>query len=41
MKLELLQDMPSKIIKWAKSHNIQIHTDAVQAVGKINVDFED
>ncbi len=36
----VLQDMP-KIIKWAKSHNIQIHTDAVQAIGKINVDFEE
>ena len=36
----VLQDMP-KIIKWAKSHDIQIHTDAVQAIGKINVDFEE
>ena len=36
----VLQDMP-KIIKWAKAHNIQVHTDAVQAVGKINVDFEE
>ena len=36
----VIQDMPA-IIKWAKSHNIQIHTDAVQAIGKINVDFEE
>ena len=36
----VIQDMPT-ITKWAKSHNIQIHTDAVQAVGKINVDFEE
>ena len=36
----VLQDMP-KIVKWAKAHNIQVHTDAVQAVGKINVDFEE
>jgi cysteine desulfurase len=36
----VIQDMP-KIIKWAKSRNIQIHTDAVQAIGKINVDFEE
>ena len=36
----VIQDMPT-IIKWAKSHNIQIHTDAVQAIGKINVDFEE
>ena len=35
-----IQDMPS-IINWAKSNNIQIHTDAVQAVGKINVDFSE
>jgi len=35
----VIQDMPA-IIKWAKSNNIQIHTDAVQAIGKINVDFE-
>ena len=39
-EIGVLQDMP-KIIKWAKSHNIQIHTDAVQAIGKINVDFEE
>jgi cysteine desulfurase len=36
----VIQDMPT-ITKWAKSHNIQIHTDAVQAIGKINVDFEE
>jgi|TARA_B110000014_G_scaffold263507_1_gene260481 cysteine desulfurase len=36
----VIQDMPS-IINWAKSNNIQIHTDAVQAVGKINVDFSE
>ena len=36
----VIQDMPT-ITKWAKSHNILIHTDAVQAVGKINVDFEE
>jgi cysteine desulfurase len=35
----VIQDM-SKIIKWAKSHKVLIHTDAVQAVGKIEVDFE-
>ena len=35
----VIQDMPS-IIKWAKNNNIQIHTDAVQAIGKMNVDFE-
>ena len=36
----VIQDMPT-IVKWAKYHNIQIHTDAVQAIGKTNVDFEE
>tara|TARA_B100000768_G_scaffold104660_1_gene97214 strand:- start:97 stop:1236 length:1140 start_codon:yes stop_codon:yes gene_type:complete len=35
----VIQDMPG-IIKWAKEQNIKIHTDAVQALGKINIDFE-
>ena len=34
-----IQDMPS-IVKWAKEQNIQTHTDAVQALGKIDIDFE-
>ena len=36
----VIQDLAA-ISKWAKSNNIQIHTDAVQAIGKINVDFEE
>ena len=35
----VIQDMPS-IVKWAKEQNIKIHTDAVQALGKIDIDFE-
>ena len=35
----VIQDMPS-IVKWAKEQNIQTHTDAVQALGKIDIDFE-
>ena len=36
----VIQDMPS-IVKWAKEQNIKIHTDAVQALGKIDIDFEE
>ena len=36
----VIQDLAA-ISKWAKSNNIQIHSDAVQAIGKINVDFEE
>lgn len=36
----VIQDMPY-ILAWAKSHNILTHTDAVQALGKIKVDFDD
>jgi cysteine desulfurase len=35
----IIQDMP-KIIEWAKLRKMIIHTDAVQALGKIPVDFE-
>ena len=35
----VIQDMPTITKMGEKSHNIQIHTDAVQAIGKINVDF--
>ena len=35
----VIQDM-SSIVKWAKEQNIQTHTDAVQALGKIDIDFE-
>ena len=35
----VIQDLP-KIIKWAKLKKMMVHTDAVQALGKIPVDFE-
>jgi len=35
----VIQDLP-KIIKWAKLKKMIVHTDAVQALGKIPVDFE-
>jgi cysteine desulfurase len=35
----VIQDL-SKIIKWAKLKKMMVHTDAVQALGKIPVDFE-
>ena len=35
----IIQDMP-KIIEWAKLKKMIVHTDAVQALGKIPVDFE-
>jgi cysteine desulfurase len=35
----VIQDL-SKIIKWAKKKEMIVHTDAVQALGKIPVDFE-
>jgi cysteine desulfurase len=35
----IIQDLP-KIIEWAKLKKIITHTDAVQALGKITVDFE-
>lgn len=31
----------TEIVATAKDHNIQVHSDAVQALGKINVNFED
>ena len=31
----------TEIVATAKNHNIQVHSDAVQALGKINVNFED
>ena len=36
----VIQDMLS-IVKWAKEQNIKVHTDAVQALGKIDIDFEE
>jgi cysteine desulfurase len=36
----IIQDMP-KIISWAKKNNIIVHTDAVQALGKIPLNFID
>ncbi len=36
----VIQDMPS-IINWAKKRKVLVHTDAVQALGKISVDFEE
>jgi len=36
----VIQDMLS-IVKWAKEQNITVHTDAVQALGKIDIDFEE
>ena len=36
----IIQDMPS-IINWAKKRKVSVHTDAVQALGKIPVDFEE
>ena len=35
----VIQDLP-KIIKWAKLKKMMVHTDAVQALGKITVDFK-
>ena len=35
----VIQDMPS-IINWAKKQKVLVHTDAVQALGKVPVDFE-
>ena len=35
----VIQDLP-KLIKWAKLKKMIVHTDAVQALGKIPVDFE-
>ena len=35
----VIQDLP-KIIKWEKLKKMMVHTDAVQALGKIPVDFE-
>ena len=35
----IIQDMPH-IVSWAKEHNAFVHTDAVQALGKIDVDFD-
>ena len=36
----IIQDIPS-IINWAKKRKVSVHTDAVQALGKIPVDFEE
>lgn len=36
----VIQDMPS-IISWAKKRKVLVHTDAVQALGKVPVDFEE
>ena len=36
----VIQDMPS-IINWAKKRKVLVHTDAVQALGKLSVDFEE
>ena len=36
----VIQNMPS-IINWAKKRKVLVHTDAVQALGKIPLDFEE